>query len=84
MTPPTESREEKPTDPYYVIAKTIGYLEHNQSRMDYPRYRQLGLPIMSGLVESLVKQFNRRIKGTEKFWNEPQAETILQLRGAVV
>jgi hypothetical protein len=82
MTPPAESREEKPTDPYHVIAKTIGYLEHNRSRMDYPRYRQLGLPIMSGLVESLVKQFNRRIKGTEKFWNEPQAETILQLRAA--
>jgi hypothetical protein len=33
---------------------------------------------MLGLVESLVKQFNRRIKGTEKFWNEPQAKTILQ------
>jgi hypothetical protein len=82
MTPPAESREQKPTDPYHVIAKTIGYLEHNQSRMDYPRYRRLGLPIMSGLVESLVKQFNRRIKGTEKFWNEPQAETILQLRAA--
>jgi hypothetical protein len=82
MTPPLESREEKPTDPYHVVSKTIVYLENNQPRMDYPRYRRQGLPIMSGLVESLIKQFNRRVKGTEKFWNEPQAETILQLRAA--
>lgn len=82
MTAPAESREDKPTDPYYVISKTIVYFEHNQPRMDYPRYRQQGLPVCSGLVESLIKQFNRRVKGTEKFWNEAQAETILQLRAA--
>jgi hypothetical protein len=82
MTPPAESREDKPTDPYHVVSKTIGYLEHNRPRMDYPRYRRQGLPVVSGLVESLVKQFNRRVKGTEKFWNEAQAETILQLRAA--
>ena len=76
MTPPAESREEKPTDPYHVVSKTIGYLEKNQPRMDYPCYRRQGLPIISGLVESLIKQFNRRVKGTEKFWNETQAETI--------
>ena len=64
----------------YVVSKTIGYLEHNQPRMDYQRYRQQGLPVTSGLVESVIKQFNRRVKGTEKFWNE--AETILQLRAS--
>jgi hypothetical protein len=82
MPKPAESREEKPTDPYHVIDKTIGYLEHNRFRMDYPRYRRAGLPIMSGRVESLIKQFNRRVKGTEKSWNEDQAEMILQLRAA--
>jgi hypothetical protein len=79
---PAESREEKPTDPYHVVSKTIGYFEHNQPRMDYPRYRREGLPVTSGRVESLIKQFNRRVKGTEKAWNEPQAEMILQLRAA--
>ena len=34
------------------------------------------------MVESLVKQFNRRVKGTEKFWNPAKAESILQLRAA--
>jgi hypothetical protein len=82
MPPPENPEELKPTDPYEVIRLTIGYLSHNESRMDYPRYRRAGLPTCSGLVESLVKQFNRRVKGTEKFWNPSQAETILQLRAA--
>jgi len=80
--PPPEGEVVKSTDPYEVIRVTIGYLGHNEGRMDYPRYRRAGLPTCSGLVESLVKQFNRRVKGTEKFWNPAQAETILQLRAA--
>jgi hypothetical protein len=82
MPPPPEGQEAKPTDPCEAIRLAIGYLVNNQPRMDYPRYRRAGLPTCSGLVESLVKQFNRRVKGTEKFWNPTQAETILQLRAA--
>jgi hypothetical protein len=82
MPPPENQEEVKPTDPYEVIRQTIVYLTNNESRMDYPRYRRAGLPTCSGLVESLIKQFNRRVKGTEKFWNPTQAETILQLRAA--
>jgi hypothetical protein len=77
-----EDQEVKPTDPYEVIRVTIGYLTNNQARMDYPRYRREGLPTCSGMVESMVKQFNRRVKGTEKCWNPTEAETILQLRAA--
>lgn len=51
--------------------------------MDYPAYRRRGLPITSCLVESLLKEFNHRVKGTEKFWNRPErAEAILQVRAA--
>lgn len=82
MPSPPEGQEVKPTDPHEVIRQTIVYLRNNQDRMDYPRYRREGLPTCSGLVESLVKQFNRRVKGTEKFWNPTHAETILQLRAA--
>jgi hypothetical protein len=80
MTPPAESRQAKPSDPDHVISRAKGYLEHNQPRMDDPRYRQAGLPVTSSRVESLLKQFNRQVKGTEKFWNQDQAETILQRR----
>jgi hypothetical protein len=82
MPPPENLEGLKSTDPYEVIRLTIGYLANNEPRMDYPRYRRAGLPTCSGLVESLVKQFNHRVKGTEKFWNPSQAETILQLRAA--
>jgi len=82
LPPPEDLEGLKPTDRYEVIRLAIGYLSHNRSRMDDPRYRRVGLPTCSGLVESLVKQFNRRVKGTEKFWNPTGAETILQLRAA--
>ena len=48
--------------------------------MKYDEYRRLGLPITSSHVESTVKPFNRRVKGTEKFWSEEGAEALLQLR----
>ena len=31
-------------------------------------------------MESAIKQLSRRVNGTEKFWNSPTVETILQLR----
>lgn len=72
------------TDPRRVVATTLGYLENNQSRMKYPDYRRAGLPTMSGLVESLIKQFNYRVKGTEKSWTPKNAESILQVRAALL
>ena len=72
------------SDPRQVILKVLTYLENNQSRMDYARYRRLGLPVTSSLVESLIKQFNYRVKGTEKFWDVGGAESILQVRAALL
>jgi hypothetical protein len=79
--------EEKPpgSDARVVVAKAVTYLSNNQARMDYPRYRRLGLPVTSSAVESLIKEFNYRVKGTEKFWNRPEGtERILQVRAAVL
>jgi hypothetical protein len=69
-------------DPRKVVADALGYVENNRDRMDYPRYRCLGLPISSASVESVIKQLNRRVKGTEKFWVEGGAEALLQVRAA--
>jgi hypothetical protein len=69
-------------DPRKVLEDTLTYVENNKKRMDYPRYRRLGLPISSAPVESVIKQLNRRIKGSEKFWVEGGAEAVLQLRAA--
>lgn len=68
------------SDPRQVVATALGYLRTHESRMDYARYRRLGLPLVSSYVESAVKQVGRRVKGTEKFWSERGAEAMLQLR----
>ena len=67
-------------DPRKILAQELGYLKRNRKRMGYPRYRQDGLPWTSSHVESTVKLFNRRVKGSEKFWGDTGAEAILQLR----
>jgi hypothetical protein len=72
-------------DPRKILAKTIHYLENNQGRMKYPEYRQHGLPVTTAWMESLVKEVNYRVKGTEMFWNNPEgAEAILQVRAAAL
>lgn len=65
-----------------TIEEALTYVTNNRERMDYPEYRRLGLPISSAPVESTIKQVNRRVKGSEKFWLEGGAEAILQLRAA--
>lgn len=83
--PPPEGVEVPDSDPRKVLQSTITYLTNNRRRMDYPRYRREGLPVTSSLAESLVKQVNQRVKGTEKFWNDgPSGEAILQIRSAVI
>jgi hypothetical protein len=80
--PPPETPE---TDPRQIVATTIGYLEHNRRRMKYPAYRRAGLPVTTAWMESLVKEVNYRVKGTEMYWNDPEgAEAILQVRAAAL
>lgn len=66
------------TSPRKIVAEALQYLRNQQSRMKYAEYRKLGLPITSSHIESTIKQINRRMKGTEKFWNQG-AEPLLQL-----
>lgn len=77
--PPPNARDD---DPRRVVALTLNYVKTNAHRMDYARYRREGLPITSALVESLIKQFNYRVKGSEKFWRSEGAEAVLQGRAA--
>jgi hypothetical protein len=72
-------------DPRVIVQRAITYLENNQQRMDYPAYRRAGLPVSTAMIESLIKEVNYRVKGTEKFWNRPDgAEHILQVRAAAL
>jgi HAMP domain-containing protein len=73
---PEKDEEESPRA---KVADALRYLENQKSRMRYDEYRRLGLPITSSHIESTIKQINRRVKGTEKFWSEGGAEALLQL-----
>ena len=76
--PPQES--DGPDHPRRVLANNLGYFQTHRHHMDYPTYRAKGWPIGSGVVESGVKLFNKRVKGTEQFWSLSGVESILSLR----
>ena len=75
--PPADA---SPSDPRQRVDRALTYYEYHQSRMDYPKYRRLGLPLTSSHIESTIKQINRRVKGSEKFWLRSTSEAVLQLR----
>ena len=69
-----------PGHPRKLLAANVGYFEKHKGHTDYPAYRARGWPIGSGITESGVKLFGKRVKGTEQFWSVEGAETILALR----
>jgi hypothetical protein len=78
------SAETKEDDPRKILADAVGHVTNNRDKMNYPEYRRQGLPLSSAPVESVIKQLNRRIKGTEKFWTATGVEAVLQLRAAYI
>jgi len=60
------------------------YFERHQRRMQYLEFRENGLPIGSGTVESGVKQFKQRLSGTGMRWHHDNAKHMLVIRSAVL
>jgi hypothetical protein len=75
--PPAEANA---TDPRERIDRALRFYRYHRLRMNYPEYRRLGLPLTSSHIESTIKQINRRLKGSEKFWLRSTSEAVLQLR----
>jgi len=77
-------REGDPREhPRRVLAGNVEYFTRHgldASHMDYPAFRKRGWPIASGDTEAAVKQFNKRVKGSEQFWTEDGVEAVLALR----
>lgn len=76
--------DDPPDHPRVVLRRNVGYFTRHRPHMDYPAYRAKGWPVGSGVTEAGVKQFNKRVKGTEQSWSKPGVESILALRGAWV
>lgn len=64
-----------------LYRNAYSYFPNNRNAIDYPEFRAKGWPIGSGIAESAVKQFNLRMKGSDKCWNvsDTGAEEMLQL-----
>ena len=74
-------KQDSPDHPRRILAQNVGYFTKNQAHMKYPEYLAKGWPIGSGNTEAGVKQFNKRVKGTEQFWSPDGVEAVLCLRG---
>lgn len=69
-----------PEHPRRVMADNVAYFTRHRRHMNYPEYRRQGWPIGSDGKEAGVKQFNKRVKGTDQFWSEAGVKSILALR----
>lgn len=70
-----------------AVWREIGYLiRHSEAgRLRYDCFRCRGVPLGSGAIESTIRRvLNLRLKGTSLFWEESNAEAVIQLRSAVL
>lgn len=67
------------------VRQALGYFVRNRHRMHYPLYRQQGLPIGSGTVESACKTVvQTRMKQAGMRWSRQVAQTMLSLRSLLL
>jgi hypothetical protein len=79
--PPPKAAE---NDPRRILANNLAYFKTNYEAINYPRFRQKGWPIGSGIIESTIKQLGKRVKGTEKSWNVRGVEQTLQVVAHII
>lgn len=67
------------------VRQAIGYYYHNRHRMHYAAYRQAGLPIGSGTIESACKTVvQQRMKQAGMRWSRTGAQSMLALRSLLL
>jgi hypothetical protein len=67
-----------------VLAENLAYLEKREKHMQYPAYREEGLPIASGAVESGNKLVvEARLKGAGMHWERSHVNPMVALRNIV-
>jgi hypothetical protein len=66
-----------------TLKTEAGYFRTNQARMQYATFRQQGLPIGSGAVESSAKHLiQQRLKRPGARWSDPGGRALIALRAA--
>jgi hypothetical protein len=68
-----------------TLTTVYAYLERHREHIDYATYKELGLPLGSGMVESACKWLiQQRFKGVGMRWSEDGFNHLLHLRLAWV
>jgi hypothetical protein len=68
-----------------TLRRERGYFRTNQSRMAYPTFREQGLPIGSGAIESEAKRLvQQRMKLPGARWSDQGAQAVLNVRSQLL
>jgi hypothetical protein len=74
-----------PDSAYQTLTNLYHYLDKHRDHIDYAKFKELGLPIGSGMVESACKWLiQQRFKGVGMRWSEDGFNHLLHLRLAWV
>ena len=70
-----------PASAHKTLTNLYHYLDKHREHIDYARFKELGLPIGSGIVESACKWLiQQRFKGVGMRWSEDGFNHLLHLR----
>lgn len=79
------SVQDLPDETHKILENLIVYLETHLEHMSYDKFKAMGLPIGSGMVESTCKWLiQQRFKGVGMRWSEQGFNNLLHLRLAWV
>jgi len=74
-----------PTSAHQTLTQVYNYLDRHRDHIDYAKFKELGLPLGSGIVESACKWLiQQRFKGVGMRWSEEGFNHLLHLRLAWV
>jgi hypothetical protein len=74
-----------PASAYQTLTNLYNYLDKHRDHIDYAKFKELGLPLGSGMVESACKWLiQQRFKGVGMRWSEDGFNHLLHLRLAWV
>lgn len=73
------AQTERTTQNQETIAREVSYFRAHRAHLHYQAMERAGAPMGSGAVESLGKQFQRRLRGCGQFWSRPGLTHLLRL-----
>ena len=62
-----------------TLKREAAYFRSHESRLDYPKDKEYGVPLGSGAMESACSQIQGRFKRPGQFWTKPGERNLLAL-----